>query len=383
MEKPLDFPKGFLWGSATASYQVEGGILNCDWAVAALDGKVPPAGIACGHYDRYEKDYDTARLLGQNAHRFSIEWARVEPQEGIFDKREIEHYRAVLKALRSRSLEPFVTLWHFTLPQWFAASGGWRRPDAAKIFARYCRFVIEQLGGEAHFWMTMNEPMIWSSSGYFAGQWPPFEKNIFAYLGVIRALIRGHILAYREMKAVAPDISIGFAKNNISFESDGKIWNRFAASFMRWFWNRRFLNRTSSYFDFIGLNHYIHRRFGRGPFYRKTEMNWDIFPEAFYQVLMELGRYNKTVYVTENGIADKNDEERAEYIRSYLKALHRTIENGIDVRGYFYWSLLDNFEWAYGFEKCFGLIEVNSKTLERKIRPSAFVYKAICEKNVL
>jgi len=170
-----NFPEGFYWGAATASYQVEGFNENNDWAKAAKEGRVPPAGRLADHYHRYEEDFDIAKDLGHNAHRFSIEWGRIEPQEGVFDQEEIEHYRKVLKALHKRKITPFVTLWHFTLPLWFSESGGFERKDAPEVFARYCAFVAKELGDQCDHFSTMNEPNVFGSNGYLRGSWPPLN----------------------------------------------------------------------------------------------------------------------------------------------------------------------------------------------------------------
>jgi len=378
------FPKGFLWGAATASYQVEGGIENVDWAQGARDGKLPLCGIATDHYHKYEADFDIAQSLGHNAHRFSIEWARIEPEEGKFDEKEIEHYRSVIRALKARELEPFVTLWHFTLPLWFSNQGGFQNPKAPDQFARYCEHVIQKLGNEATFWMTMNEPLIYANEAYLKGSWPPFEKSLFVMLTVVKNLIESHNKTYEVLKRVNSKIQIGIAKNNFDFAYPK--WNLIGAIvqlFRKKVWNHYFLKRISAHQDFIGLNFYFHKHFGYHFYEEKSDMGWAIYPPAIYYVLRELKKYNKPVYVTENGIADERDSKRANYILEHLKFVKKAIDSGVDVRGYFHWSLLDNFEWSFGFTKRFGLVEINYETLERKIRPSALIYKKIIESNVL
>ena len=219
------FPAGFFWGAATASYQVEGGIENCDWAQAAREGKVPPCGAACDHYRRYNEDFDIAKSLGHNAHRFSVEWARIEPEEGKFNEAEIEHYREVLRALRARNLEPFITLWHFTLPLWFSETGGFERKDAPEIFARYCAFVVDCFGDLCTRYSTINEPVVYAGLGWLKGNWPPFKQFkmvgkheltysgdrtlsrphvsfgvLFTYFKVINNLAKAHNKAYEAIK---------------------------------------------------------------------------------------------------------------------------------------------------------------------------------------
>lgn len=380
---PHGFPKGFLWGSATASYQVEGGISNTDWARAALKGRVPECGKATDHYNRFESDFDIAQSLGHNAHRFSIEWARIEPEEGKFDDVEIEHYRKVIRALKARGMEPFVTLWHFTLPIWFEEKGGFLHSDAPKLFARYCAFVTERLGGEAHFWMTINEPLVWASGGYRTGKWPPFVQSPLQFLRVFGKLAHAHKEAYTLMKTVAPNIDIGIAKHNVYFSSDSKPWNIFLAKLGTWFWNKRFLNMIRRHQDFIGLNYYFYKKFGGHESLPKSDMGWDLFPEGLYRCLQELAVYKKPIYVTENGLADRNDTQRAWFIEESVNNVARALRGGVPVKGYLYWSLLDNYEWSFGFDERFGLVEINYETLERTIRPSALIYKGIIEKNTL
>lgn len=389
MSEELKFPDGFLWGAATSAYQVEGGIENNNWAEAGRAGRVPAAGPATDQYNRYAADFDIARELGHNAHRFSIEWARVEPEEGRFDESAIEHYRDVLRALRARRLEPFVTLWHFTLPIWFARKGGFQSRQAPETFVRYCAYVIERLGDMAKFWITINEPMVYVTGGYLpkskksSFNWPPFKKNLFTYIKVINILTMSHNLVYNRIKADKPDLQIGITKNNQDWESNKNPAYRLASMFMKWFWNRRFLDKIAERQDFIGVNHYFHRKLGEKKRHPTNDLGWEIYPKGIYNVLAELKSYAKPIYITENGLADEADSKRARFIKDYLYWLHRAIQAGVVIRGYFHWSLIDNFEWAYGFGPRFGLVEVDYNTLERKIRPSAWEYAKICRSNKL
>ncbi len=400
------FPDGFFWGAATASYQVEGGIENCDWAEAAREGKVPVCGRACDHYNRYEEDFDLAKSLGHTAHRLSIEWARIEPEEGKFDGEAIAHYQKVLTALNNRGIHPCVTFWHFTLPLWFSESGGFERKDSPEIFARYCDYVTQHLKDYSHHFSTMNEPIVFASNGYLHGTWPPFKRfaltdmvssmnsgkqhearyqkglrPFFLYLCVVKNLARAHNLAYDAVKKhlLASDVSI--VTHVILFHSNGNPFNQLVAKVMNWWWTHRFMKRVYKKCDSIGLNYYIQKKFGDTETYVKTDMGWDMYPEGIYDCLMMLKRYGKPLFVSEAGVADAKDTLRAEYITRQVEGTWRAMQDGADVRGHFYWSLLDNYEWAFGFEKRFGLIEVNYETLERKVRPSAYVYKSICETN--
>ncbi|MEX0913299.1 MAG: glycoside hydrolase family 1 protein [Candidatus Paceibacterota bacterium] len=400
------FPENFYWGAATASYQVEGGIENVDWAKAAREGKVPVCGLACDHYNRFEEDFDIAKELGHNAHRLSVEWARIEPEEGKFNEEEIEHYRQVLRALRERGMKPFITLWHFTSPQWFVDKGGFEHKDAPQIFARYCVYVVEKLGDLCDSYSTINEALPYTSNGWRRGTWPPFKKwpgidrvgvptysnfhkmkeeismgNIFKYFYVLRNLAKAHNQAYDAIKSVRTAANVGIVHHVLLFHSNDNLFNKLRAKFMNWHWTHQHLSRVYKKCDSIGLNYYLHRKFGETSVYQKTDMDWDVYPEGIYAALKMLWRYKKPIYVTEAGVADHDDDIRADYIKKQVEAVGRALSEGVDVRGHMYWSLLDNYEWALGFEKRFGLVEIDYSTLERKIRPSAYTYKKIIERN--
>ena len=402
------FPEGFYWGAATASYQVEGGILNTDWSKAAEEGRVPYAGKACDHFNQYEQDFDIAKGLGHNAHRFSIEWARIEPEEGKFSAEAITHYRQVLTALHSRGIKPYITLWHFTLPLWFSESGGFERKDSPLIFARYCAHVVSELSDLCTDFSTMNEPNVFGSNGWLRGSWPPFKrfaftdlvsitnsgrmfesraqrglKPLFLYLRIMKNLARAHNEAYDTIRKVSPQVDVSVVKHVILFHANWNPINKLVARITNYFWTYLFMNRVYKKCDSIGLNYYFHKKFGDTATYEKTDMDWDIYPEGVEESLMMLARYQKPLFVSESGIADAHDTYRADYIKRQVEAMWRAIQRGADVRGHMYWSLLDNYEWALGYEKRFGLVEINYETMERKIRPSAYVYKEICEQNAV
>lgn len=401
-----NFNKDFFWGAATASYQVEGGIENTDWAKAAKEGRVPPCGLACDHYNRYEADFDMAKELGHTAHRLSIEWARIEPEEGEFDVHAIAHYRQVLEALRARGMAPYVTLWHFTLPLWFAESGGFERRDSPEIFARYAAYVTTELGDLCSNFATMNEPNVYGSNGWLRGTWPPFKrftltdkvaitnsgrsyeaqaqkgiKPLLLYWRVMKQLAQAHNQAYRAIKSVAPEVTVSFVKHVIVFDANWNPYNKIKAALSNYLWTGVFMNRVKNHTDHIGLNYYFYTQFGDTRQWKKTDMDWNFAPERIFDALMMLAKYKKPLYVSEAGLADHDDSDRAEYIERQVEGTRRALQAGADVRGHLYWSLLDNYEWALGFEKRFGLIEVNYDTLERTVRPSAYVYKKIIEQN--
>ncbi len=437
MKKYLKFPSGFLWGTATSAYQVEGGIENSDWSL------VYPAGKTCDHYNLYEKDFDLMKKLNLNAYRFSIEWSRIEPEEGKFDKKEIEHYRNVLQDLKSRGIKIMVTLHHFTLPLWLAEIGGFSNKKSVFYFSRFAKKIFLEYQNLVDFWITFNEPLIYASKGYIEGTWPPKRKNLILFLKVLKNQIAGHKKIYQDFHNVKADIKIGIAKNNIYFEpaSRESPLDKLPVFLARYFTNEFFLNRIKNHLDFIGLNYYFHNKI-RFPWLNKNEnkivsdINWEIYPEGIYHVSRELQKYQSSrhaslrsantapqtpsvsgarsarcfpirgnahcshtaqfprppsgfgssqipIYITENGLADSKDKQRKDFIKDHLFWVHKAIEEGVDVRGYFHWSFMDNFEWEKGFEPKFGLVEVDYKTMERKIRPSANFYAQICKKNTI
>lgn len=409
------FPKGFLWGAGTASHQVEGGTAN-DWSewekanaerlareaeakfghspawndfkTQAQDPRNYISGDACDFYHRYEQDFDIARSLGHTAHRFSIEWSRIEPREGEFDEHAIEYYKKMIAALRARGMEPFVTLWHWPLPLWLRDKGGWRSKKAVGYFARYVKVMVSALGNDVRFWITLNEPEIYPMNGYLRGVWPPQEKSFFRYFSVTRNLAHAHRRAYEDIKKINPDAQVGIAKHNVYFEAaDGKLVNRVLKWCADQGWNFHFLNKIKDAQDFIGLNHYFHNRidygFNKNENKKVSDMGWELYPEAMYYVLTDLKKYNKPIYITENGLADAKDANREWFIKESLSNVARAMQDGADVRGYLHWGLTDFFEWDKGFWPRFGLVAVDYATMTRTIRPSAWKYKEIIERGAV
>lgn len=416
------FPKGFYWGAGTSAHQVEGGLHNNwtewekenaqrlareaekkfgylpNWNDIKAQAQNPQnyiSGRACDHYNRYEEDFDIAKSLGHNAHRFSIEWSRVEPREGEFDEKEIEHYRQVIRALRARGMEPFVTLWHWPLPLWLHDKGGVTNKYFPEYFSRYAERMAQALP-DVKFWITLNEPDdIYSFYSYLTGTRPPQERSILKTRRVLKSLIKAHKNAYKIIHFCNSAAKVGFANNVVYFESykNGFV-NKILKFFAGHYWNFWFFRKTMPYNDFIGCNYYHHNRirfnwsnlarsFKRNDNCDISDMGFEVFSEGIYHVLKNLKKYNLPIYITENGIADAKDEKRGKFIKEHIIWMHKAIQEGVDVRGYLYWSLLDNFEWDEGFWPRFGLVEVDYNTMERKIRPSAYAYAEICRTNSL
>lgn len=410
--KTLQFPDGFLWGAGTSSHQVEGGQHN-DWTeweeknadrLAAeaknywsgwqkekfpemFERKNYISGQAIDFYDRYQSDFDLVKELNHNAHRFSLEWSRIEPREGEFDQAVIDHYRKMVKNSQEKGIEPMVTIWHWPLPLWLRDQGGWANKNIIKYFSRYAEKVAAGIP-EVNLWLTLNEPEIYAMNGYLRGVWPPQKKCPLKYFKVLRNLARAHNLSFEKIKKIDPKKQIGIAKHNTYFEAyKNRIVNRVIKKIADWWWNEYFLNQIKNHQDFIGLNYYFHNLIDYGLNKNKNkqvaDMGWEIYPEGIYHVLKDLKKYKKPIYITENGLADKADQQRQEFIIEHLRWIHKAIQAGVLVRGYFHWSMFDNFEWDKGFWPRFGLVEIDYKTQKRKIRPSARVYADICTRNQL
>ena len=396
-----------MWGAATAAYQVEGDNRHADWWHWEKKAGKENSGSACRHYELYKMDFDLAKGLHHNAHRLSIEWSRIEPEQGRFSAEVLDHYIEVLKALRARQIEPVVTLHHFTNPAWFSELGGWEAQKAEESFIRFVDHVVRALAAYVRYWITINEPTIYVSHAYLFGAWPPQAKSFLRAKRAESHLVAAHIKAYRlihriyrEKKIPAPAVSISqHMMALVPCTQDLK--NRLGAFLRHKLFNEGYLDTFARHktLDFIGVNYYSRQRVDvkkwglRNLFADVCEKNhdpvpanslgWDIYPEGLYQVLLKLKKYKLPVMVTENGICTAEDTQRWEFIAAHLKAIHRALEEGVPVTGYLYWSLLDNFEWDKGFGPRFGLIDVDYKTHQRTVRESAKKFARVCASGVL
>ncbi len=383
-----DFPADFLFGAATSAHQVEGRNDGCDWwAWEAKGGAKDVSGDACDHYRLYPDDIALLRDLGLQSYRFSVEWARIEPQEGSFDAAELRHYRDMVDLCRKVGVEPIVTLHHFTLPTWLSAAGGVLAPRSDELFARYCRTVAEALQGQVRWVVTINEPVILVLMGYLQGVWPPGERSPRDAVRAAGRLVSWHRRAFRAIRAVDPDMRLGVAKHWIDFRplDAGNPLHRLGSRVQHHLFNRWYLERVKSVSDFIGINYYA-RQYATAllrqvplatPGDPRTEMGWSIAPEGLRATLESAKAYGLPLIVTENGIACQHDEDRIRYIDSHLAAVRQAMSGGADVRGYQYWSLLDNFEWAEGYRPKFGLVAVDRSNQRRTVRESARHYGEI------
>ncbi len=414
------FPDDFLWGAATSAYQVEGNNIYSDWWEWEQAGHTEPSKDACDHYARYKGDFQLAKELGHNAHRLGVEWSRLEKEEGKWDNSEWDHYKDVIAELTRLSIEPVLTLHHFTIPLWLARQDGWANEKTPVLFSRFAAKAAKELGKNVRYWITINEPNILAFLAYFMGIWPPGKKDFHEALLVLRNLLRGHVLSYKAIKEnfngnhTGGDVKVGTAMAVTAFHpcSYFSIPDRLSVFARERLHNHSFINSAimgktlipglpkeklpcKNTVDFIGLNYYF-RQFVRHDrsFVKKplgdicslehhpeagpaTDMGWEIYPEGLYEVARSFRRYNLPLVVTENGLATKDDTVRQKYIKDHLVQLLKAINEGIPIKGYLHWSLLDNFEWAEGYSKKFGLVEVDFSTQKRTVRDSARYYSDV------
>ncbi|MCX5703314.1 MAG: glycoside hydrolase family 1 protein [Candidatus Omnitrophica bacterium] len=422
----IQFPQGFLWGAATSAYQVEGDNSNSDWwEWEKRAGLKETSGRACRHYELYKEDFDLARALNHNAHRLSIEWARIEPQEGRFSSKELGHYREVILALRERGLQPIVTLHHFTNPLWFARLGAFAGKKAERYFLRYIEQVVSALCDQVRFWVTINEPMVYVYHAYILGIWPPQGKSLWKAKFVTDNLILSHIKAYRLIHSIykkrnLPSPFVSIAKNvqafvacNADSPAQGALpqanlktllmrqKNRFAVYLRDRLYNLEFVKKLIRHhtLDFIGINYYSRSLVaaqnwgirsllldvcqGNHSQLKKNSLGWDIYPQGLHHLLLSFKRFHLPLFILENGICTQDDNLRWDYIRAHLQQIKSAMDQGVNLLGYLYWSLLDNYEWDKGFTPRFGLVEVDYHTYKRSVRESARKFSEVCKTGIL
>ena len=407
----LVFPSPFLWGTATAAHQVEGDNVNSDWWEWESRPGTPcvdRSGRACDHYHRYPEDVATLASLGLNAYRYSVEWARIEPEEGAVDGAALDHYRAMTDAVIAAGLTPVVTLHHFALPRWVARRGGWTDAGTPPAFARYADRVARALGDRVSWYCTINEPGVVAFGGYLGALgFPPGMHDTRSWDLARAGLVEGHRLALDAVKSARPDARAGLTHSMQEWDADGR--SRRFVEWLRWRNEDQFLEAAARD-DFVGVQTYTRvpvrmsapaaalvgvalrsrrvtdaliapfiRRQAMDPIpplppgTRRTQMGYEFRPEAVAATIRRVASLlpGRDIVVTEHGIATDDDAERVEFVDRGLRAIHAEIEAGLPVRGYLHWSALDNFEWARGYAMRFGLIGGDRATLARTVRPSA------------
>ena len=418
----------FLWGAATAAHQVEGNQHN-NWSVweasvadelaqnapkrlenvvanweaikaEACDPSNYISGIASDHYNRFIEDFGIMDQLGLNAYRFSIEWSRIEPEPGVYDQKELKHYQDMVTQLGRRGIEPLVTLHHFTDPVWLEERGGWHGKEAVERFAAFAKVTAKNLG-DVRFYCTINEPGSYLLMRYLGGgawpKWPGLSFNPIHGYKYLKNVIRAHQAAAAGIKEVNSDAQVGLAHGMLDYQlgrRDPLSW--ITKKQLEYIPDSYLLNRLKGTIDFIGVNYYMRMMIKSGFSHpanwavrseksdaKLSDMGWGLYPEGIYNVTQKLKKYGLPLYITENGIADASDKLRLEYIETHLNQLQRSKADGADIRGYFYWSLLDNYEWSEGFWPKFGLVKIDRKDQKRTVRPSARQFSNLIKKHPL
>lgn len=416
------FPRGFLWGTATSSHQVEGNNSNNDWWIWEQEqGRIlhdHKSGGACDWWGgRWQEDLDRAAEGGQNAHRLSIEWSRVEPSPAVWHDSALDYYRQIIKGTLDRGLIPMVTLHHFTNPQWVAEQGGWLNPQIVAIFERYVRKVVSALHDLVGLWVTINEPNVYFFLAYLEGGFPPGMKDLKSLPQVIKHMVMAHAAAYHAIHDIQPESLVGLAHHYRGFHpaNPRNSLDRWLASFKSENFNNVFpravtngrirtpfwkgqVTQAAGTQDYFGLNYYTVEHCVFNPLHPWNAFQSGVYPEGadlsptgyianepegMWEALCWAHRFNLPIYVTENGVEDAESTIRPRYLAAHIRQVWRAVNFNWRVRGYFHWSLVDNFEWERGWTQRFGLWALDIRTQQRKKRISADLYAEICKANGL
>jgi beta-glucosidase len=397
----------FLWGVATSAFQLEGSP-HADWT--SWDAILDTVPNVTNHYHLYKEDLKLLKELGVNAYRFSIEWSRIQPKENVWDQEALEHYQEIIHILRENDIEPMVTLHHFTHPLWFIRKYPWHNRESIENFLEYTEKTLSAIRG-VRYWITFNEPYVLLLGGYLEGCMPPGIKDASLALKAMENILICHGKAFDMIHAAVPGAMVSVA-HNMAALAPWSRWNpldRLIASMAKYFYNHSLLDAfltgrlhvkfpfrkpielavpIQDKLDFFGVNYYtrVHMRFN--PFkkmgvelrhrdidgYGLTDMGWEIHPRGLAKVLKYASKLNVPLLITENGIATHSDRKKIKFMKRHVDTIEQCIKAGIDVRGYFYWSLIDNYEWLQGLDARFGLYHVDFDTLERRPTKAALYY---------
>lgn len=414
------FPKDFLFGVATAGVQNEGGDPNSNWYRWCDRGGIPNGDhckTACDHWNRLEDDTQLLADLNCKTYRMGIEWSRIEPEKGKFNQDALNHYKREIELLIEKGIHPLVTLWHFSHPLWVEDQGGWTNKKTHEDFLSYVEWTVGQLGKLVNDWITFNEPNVYLTFGYFEGTWPPGKKGqIRSYLRAARHFIDAHHKAYELIHTiVGPQARVGVAHHLRIFDLGDARWLSRLSRFLvdRLFqdifleglttgsklWPLGWASKGSKArrVDFIGLNYYsrdiLYGTWNPGRLFARVEvkkgeatndLGWEIYPEGLGIWVKRLwDRFGLPIFITENGTCDHKDAFRKEFTERHLVELGKAMESGCVVARYYHWTLMDNFEWAEGYEARFGLYEVDFETQQRTLRNSGRWYSELCRRHTV
>ncbi|MBN2257736.1 MAG: glycoside hydrolase family 1 protein [Anaerolineaceae bacterium] len=414
-------PSGFLWGTATAAHQVEGNNTNNNWwQWEQTPGNIlngDKSGLACDWWGgRWEEDFDRVANTHQNAHRFSIEWSRIQPSPSRWDDNAIDVYREMLKGLIKRNMVPMVTLHHFTDPIWFNEQGGWENEKSVECFIKFTRKVVKAFKDYVHLWVTINEPNVYLFGGYMHGGFPPGYNSLVRAFRAGVNLLKAHAGSYHAIHKLQSDALVGMAHNYRSIKPAHnwclpesflarqlkRNFHTFAYAAQNGVFSllttRKRVPAASNTQDFIGVNYYSQdivsfdirnpsTLFGRLHYPDGSDLSGSGFianvPDGMFEALHWALHFNRPIYVTENGVEDAEDKMRPRYITQHIHKIWRAVNFNWPIKGYFHWSLVDNFEWERGWSQRFGLWGLDVATQKRIRRPSVDLYASICKENAL
>jgi len=381
------FPKNFLWGTAISSYQTEGNTANADWW--QWEKQHPPpdnsrCGSACDFWNRYETYIEHAAALGSRAFRISLEWSRIQPTPTTWDEHALSQYNEIIQTIKSHNMEPVITVWHFSLPQWFAKKGGWTRSYNRGYWNAYCEKLRDTLAKDVRYWVTLNEPGAYAAMGYLTGYWPPGKHSIFKFISTLHGLIQAHRNAYAILKNKGNHVGISLNLSHDELVHPANWGERFVEMILGHYSDWGFLSYVKNRIDFLGINYYFHNQISwipgkqRKRHLDKSDLRWDVCPRGMYQVMVKAyAQCKKPIFITENGVADNHDTIRQSFIRDHIAWLHEAYKEGIPVIGYLHWSLMDNVEWQRGKQPRFGLMEMDYEHMTATPRPSFYLYQDI------
>ena len=412
----------FFWGVASSAFQIEGQIENdmTEWERIGKfrqNGKNPIYDTATNHWDLWEQDFDLLKQLNVNAYRFSIEWARIEPEQGQIDQSALKKYHKMINKLTDLKIEPILTLHHFTHPKWFHETSPWHEPESIENFVNYARLIIENLAEKISWYITFNEPLVWLLAAYGDAKFPPGEKDFNKLMQALSNMLKAHQKLYDIIKKINPKARVGIAKNFIIFKPNNKYnifdialnnlahsfynemllkvfqTNRLQFNFPLFFSHDEYLPLKNT-LDFIGINYYyrmhtnfkLHLKnfidlgFKQNRKFGNSDLDWETYPKGISKVIKWVSYLEIPIMITENGVAAEDDNKRIKYLKWHLNKIEKNLKKGKNIIGYFHWAFLDNYEWLEGKSARFGLVHVDYKNnFERSIKKSGQYYATYIE----
>ena len=387
----------FLWGVVNIGQQTEGNNYNSDWSKWASRDQVPRIGGANDYWNQYKAFHKLAQGIGCNSFRLSIEWSRIEPHEGVFDVEALEHYRKIINDIRTNNMDVVVGLWHWSIPIWFEEKYGMHSGKCVDLFMHFVDYICSELGEAIDVVVILNEPSVYVATSYVGGTRPPFLKSLTKSMLVKHNLIKIHKLAYNKWKQKFPHALVGstFLYNDEQGAQNTTMQNRYLKG-KRFLQNGSMMRKLSKHSDYIGVNYYTSDNFffgrsgGRWGVHGTNNWHspdvWHTFAKGLYRVLMELKKYNKPIFIMENGkptVPGVDDKDRQKLLKDTIGYIQKAISEGVDVAGYFHYSLVDSYEWDSGYDFKFGLVEIDRETGQVVKRESYDVYKDIIQKNII